>query len=210
MAKVDFSNIEPNSKSYHYDKEKEKERIKIDPVIKKEKIVSMKKPLGKRVWDLFVGIEPKDLRDYLIHDVLIPGAKDALIDAVSMALNGEPISRRRGRVSSGFGRVSYQNCFAGLRERAEKKERNSRRDDEKIDYRDIVLESRADAEMIVDHMLERIKNTGSVSVAEFYDMLELPSKFTDNDWGWDDDRDIGVKKVYGGWLIDVREAKHLD
>ncbi|MDE5977045.1 MAG: hypothetical protein K2G70_01065 [Turicibacter sp.] len=214
MAEVDFSNIEPNSKTYQA--KQKRERVKIDPVIKKEQIASTKKPIGKRLWDLFVGVDPKELRDYLVQDVIIPGLKDTVLDMVSMGLYGEPVNRGRGRVSSGgFGRVAYQNFFKD-RPKSSKPERSNRsrgtryNEDEKIDYRNIVLTGRSDAEMIVDHMIDRIVHAGSVSVAEFYDMLELPSKFTDNDWGWDDDRDVGVKKVHGGWLIDLSEAKHLD
>ena len=42
------------------------------------------------------------------------------------------------------------------------------------------------------------------------DLVDVPGRYTDNNWGWDDDRDIGIRRVSSGYLIDVAEPKYLD
>lgn len=224
MATVNLDNIEPNSKTYKSEKKEKRERKKIDPVIKKDKIVATKKPLGKRLWDLFIGQDPKDLRDYFIKDVLIPEMLDiagmgfdSVLDNIGMRFGSGPARKRTGYGGYSNGKVSYSGLFKksyenARRNRPTRRDRNDRDEyqNDKVDYRNVVLQYREDAENVIDHMIERIEDTGSISVAEFFDMLELPSKFTDNDWGWENARDIGLKRVHGGWLIDVREAIHLD
>lgn len=186
-------------------------REKLEPVVSKSKIVSTKKPMWKKAWDLFIGEDPKEFRKRMVQDVLIPGAKDAVFNMVHIGLYGEAASRRDSYPGSSIIR-SYSKCYSSYRKENEKKRKNdSYEQNEKIDYRNIRLENRIDAENLVDHMKDRIHDTGSISIAEFFDLLELPSKWTDNDWGWMDERDIGLRRVSGGnWLIDVAEARHLD
>lgn len=211
MAEIKIDDIKPNNNRYRQESSKEREREKIAPVVKKDKIVSTKKPLGRRLWDIFVGKDPKDIKDYLIKDVLIPGLKDTAIDTLSMVLKGERISI--GPRNS-YERTSYSSIYRSKNSRKDReydrKKRSEYESDEKVDYRNIVLDTEKDAKAIVDHMLDRIESTGTVSVAEFFDMLGLPSRFTDNDWGWDNVRDIGIKQVSNGWLIDVAEVIYLN
>ena len=89
--------------------------------------------------------------------------------------------------------------------------RNDEYDDEKIDYRHIVLTSKNAAMNVIDAMRDRIDATGSVSVAEMLDIMHKPSKYTDIHYGWTDPDDIGIRILGSGrYLIDVAEAQQLD
>lgn len=211
MAEINIDAIKPNSKTYHREEEKRKERKKVDPIKRHGKIVSTKKSFGKRMWDLFVGQDPKEMVTHFIYDVLIPGIKYAVLDGISVALTGEMFDGRR-RSSGGrydyrgsYGKSRYGSVSSSKKRNSDGYERN-----ERVDYRNIKLDNRYDAEELVSRMKDRIYDTGSVSIAEMFDMLELPSRFTDNDWGWKDERDIGIRVSGRSFLIDVAEAIHLD
>lgn len=209
MAKVEIEDlgITPNSNTYK--KSQERKREKIDPIKRKGKIVSTKKSFGKRMWDLFVGQDPKDLAIHFVNDVLIPGVKYAVLDAISVGFFGEVFDGRRR--SSG-GRYDYRGAYGRVKSSggSSRKRDTDYVKDERVDYRNIKLDNRYDAEEVVDRLKQRIYDTGSVSIAELFDLLELPSRFTDNDWGWTDERDIGIRMSGRDFLIDVAEAKHLD
>lgn len=214
MAEVNMDSFKPNSSKYKQEHE-EKRREKVDPVVKKSAIVSTKKPFSRKIFDLFIGEDVEDIKDYVIKDLIIPGLQNALIDTMCMMFGQYGNRGKADRYSTG--RFSYGSCYRGSRREREDKDRHKRfrerdryEEDERIDYRNIRLNNREDAEAVIDHMRDRIHDTGSVSVAEFFDMLELPSKWTDNDWGWTDERDIGMRKVNGSFLIDVTEARRID
>jgi hypothetical protein len=42
------------------------------------------------------------------------------------------------------------------------------------------------------------------------DLMEISGKYTDNNWGWTNKGEIGLKRVNNGYLIDVAEAILLD
>ena len=79
-----------------------------------------------------------------------------------------------------------------------------------MDFRNIVLRQRDDAERLIEEMRRRIRNNDSASVADLLDLIDIPGRYTDNNWGWDDERDIGIRRVSSGYLIDVAEPKYLD
>lgn len=210
MAEIDIDAIKPNSKTYHRAQEKKRERKKVEPIKRKGKIVSTKKSFGKRMWDLFVGQDPKEMISHFVCDVLIPGIKYALLDGISVALTGEMFDGRRRSSSRRYDyRGSYGRARYGSSDSSKKRNKDYE-ENERVDYRNIKLDNRYDAEELVNRMKDRIYDAGSVSVAEMFDMLELPSRFTDNDWGWKDERDIGIRVSGRGFLIDVAEAVHLD
>lgn len=161
-----------------------------------------------------------ELKDYLFKEALLPWAKHTVLDMLSMTLFHEHIAddfyRRdsyydrygnRGRAYSGYyGSNTYGNS---ARDRDRKRPTEYYRRDDRVDYKNIILRSRGAAEDIVSEMQERVYRFGQVSVAELFDMLNVSSEAVDNSWGWTDERDIGIRSVSNGWLIDLKEARYL-
>jgi hypothetical protein len=92
------------------DKEEPK---KIEKVIQGE-AVRRKKPLGKRFTETFVGGDAKGVWGYVFLDVLVPAAKDMIVDATSQGVErmifGESRGGRRSSSNrSPNGYVSYNN-----------------------------------------------------------------------------------------------------
>lgn len=219
MAEIDVSSLEPNSHKYRAEKAKrevsQKSRNKISPVINKDQLVSTKKPLSKKFSELFSTEDVKDVKSWLIMDVLIPGAKNTILDVLSMMFFGEAESRNH-RKKSNRDRYYYDDYRGYYNDRSisSKNSRRERRDyydsDDRIDFRNIIVRNRDDAERIVDSLRDRIKNDGSTSVADLLDLIDVAGRYTDNNYGWDDERDIGIRRVSSGYLIDVAEPKYLN
>lgn len=223
MADIDVNSLEPNSHKYKAekanggDKKEPGSREKVSPIVKRDQVVSTKKPLGKKFAETFMTEDTKDVKSWLLMDVIIPGVKNTILDILSMMFFGEVDSRRgRGkRRRYDDDRRDYSSYYSGSssnRERRSSRHKdNSYYDsDDRVDFRNIVLRNRDDAEDLIEEMRRRIKSEGSVSVATLLDLVDVPGRYTDNNWGWDDDRDIGIRRVSSGYLIDVAEPKYLD
>lgn len=214
MAEVKLEeSLRPNSHKYKEEQNKHSERTKLDPVITKDSLVT-KKSLGQKFADTFLQSDLADVRDYVVWDVIIPGIKETFMNILEMMLfpnSGRNRSRKRyGESEKTNYRASYKSS-SGDRRRREREVRDSGYDTEKNDYRNVIVSSRVDAEEVVAHMKGRIREYGQVSIAELFDLVGGTSNnYNDNNWGWDDERDIGYRRVSNGFLITVREAVYLD
>lgn len=218
MATIDIDSLEPNSHKYNAEKAAKKDRKKIAPVVGRDQIVSTKKPLGRRLSETFLTEDTKDVKSWVLTEVIIPGVKDTILDILNIIFYGDVDSRSRrgGRPRRGKDddRVNYSSYYRGnsYSGRSSRRKIGDRYDsDDKVDFRNIVLRERYDAEKIVDEMRRRIQDPdiGVVSIGDLLDMIDVAGRFTDFDYGWDDERDIGIRKVSSGFLIDVAEPKYI-
>lgn len=217
MANIDVSNLEPNSHAYKAEKarnEAAQNKEKTKPIISHDQIVSTKKPLSKKFAETFMTEDAKDVKTWLIMDVLIPGLKNTILDVISMMFFGEVDSRSRGSSSRDRGgRTNYRAKYRSSSDRDDRRRREDRYEsNDRVDFRHIILQTRNDAEDLVREMKRRIEDTGSVSISELLDMIDAAesSRYTDCNWGWDDPRDVGLKRISSGWLIDVAEPRYLN
>lgn len=209
MAEKVMPDISPNSFKSKQEKAA-KERLK--PVVGKDQVVRSKKSLGRKFAETFLESDIKDVKSYLIKDVLIPGAKNLVLDGLQMAFFHEV---RRGRSSNGYiyggSGYDYSRQYRSSSNRNKSRDRDNRYDTGgKVDYRNIVLRERVAAEDVVEELHKRIRTQGSASVADLLDLIELTGDYVDNNWGWTDERDIGIRRVSSGFLIDVAEAQYLN
>lgn len=221
MTDIDIKSLEPNSHKYKAEKAKEeipaqKRKDKISPVINRDKIVSTKKPLSKRFSETIMGEDTQNIKSWLIMDVIIPGIKNTILDMLSMMFFGEITSRSRvdhKRNDRADYRSYYRRGSYNIRDMENSRRHNDRDyydSDDQVDFRNIVLRDRYDAEKVINSMRNRIRDNGSASVADLLDLIDVVGRYTDNNYGWDDERDIGIRRVSSGYLIDVSEPKYLD
>lgn len=191
-----------------------KKRIK--PVVSRGGVVSTKKPLSKKMAETFMSEDVNDVKSWLFMDVIIPGIKNTILDIIQMMFFGEIDGRRhnRDRRDKYDNHTSYGSYYRGGNSSSRSSYLRSNRDrydsDDRTDFRNIVLRVRGDAERVVDELKERIHKDGSASVADLLDLIDVPGRYTDNNYGWIDERDIGIRRVSNGYLIDVSEPKYLD
>ena len=182
------------------------ERKKIEPVAKAK---TKKKSEIKKFTDVFIAEDVTSVKNYIVNDVLIPAAKKAISDIVTngidMILYGEARGKDRRRDSGS--RVSYTKYYERDRDREYDRNRSRR---SVYDYDDIILDTRKEAEEVLDRMDDLIDTYGVVSVADLYDLVGISGNYTDNKYGWTNLRNADVQRVRDGYLLKLPKALPFD
>lgn len=181
-----------------------------------------KKPLGKRFAETFVGGDARGVWGYVAFDVLIPAAKDTIADAFSTGVERMLFgsdTRYRGRrnhhhsPSGQNGYVAY-NRYAPTRPYNPTKDEPrqiSRRSRAVHDFDEIILDTRVEAEEVIDRLFDLVSRYESATVADLYELVGIESNYTDNKYGWLDVRGAGVTRLpRGGYLLDLPKPELLD
>lgn len=183
-------------------------------------VVRRKKTLGKRFTEtLFGGADAKSVFSYITLDVMVPAAKDTIADMTSLGMEkllfGETrsSSRRRGGYSGPNGRVNYNQISSNNRppwDRKDPRRDVSRRGRASHDFDEIILETRGEAEEVIDRLFDLISRYEVASVADLYELTGITGNYTDNKWGWTDIRGAGVSRVRNGYLLDLPRPEPID
>lgn len=154
-------------------------------------------------------------RERTIADIIVPGLKTLIFDAATDTLDlilfggsGEHvISSKKRSNSRREGRRSYDKFY-------EEKDRRSRSRgsyrDLPNDPDDIILDTRREAQNVLEELDYMIHKYGQASIADFYDIVGVTSDFTDNQYGWTSIRDAGIRPVRDGYLIILPRTRVLD
>lgn len=190
------------------DEGKEKaDRKKVEPVVK-GKVTKKKEPLGRKVVHTFVSEDSKGVGEYILYDVLIPAAKemisDMVVGGVQMILFGEAKGRHTTR-DKGRSYVSYSSL--SREKEPPRYDRNPRRDRYRFD--EIVIESRGEAEEVLDHMVDYISEYDECPVSVLMELVGIDAKYTDNYYGWTELGRAGVEAVRGGYILDLPRPRKL-
>jgi len=201
---------------------------------KAEKIVKgvvkqKRRGVGKKIADVFIEEDVKDVKGHVVHEYLIPAAKSMICDIVGWGGMAEMIlfgGSRRGRTFGGGGinskrdngKSSYTSYSGYYRDSNRDRDRDKDRGGRDIsktgrtrhDFDEIVLESRGEAEEVLAHMVDLIVDYGQATVADFYDLVGVNSNFTDEKYGWYELRGVIPRRVRGGYLLDLPRTQLLD
>ena len=196
-----MDNYKPNSHKYKEDnKAGAEERQKFDKITKGA-VVTKKKSEINKLKDIFVSEDIKSVKSYILMDVLVPAIKDAIEDIVTngirMILRGDTSARRS---SSAASKISYRDYYDGDR-RNNDRFRNETRPVTKYSYDDIILESKGDAEAVLERMGEIIDIYGMVRVADLYDIVGVTGDYTDNKYGW--------TNISGAKPVRIRDGRYM-
>ena len=190
---------EPNSNKY-------KEAQKNAPIEKKEikKVVSgpvkAKKKSGvAKLAEVFVAEDAQNIKSYIVDDVLIPAARKGIWDLITgtldMLLNGKRTTRS-GRTYAD--RVSYENYSKSDRDRDRDPRPRSA-----YSYEEQIIDSRAEAEEVLEQMKGLLELYGQVSVADYYELCGKVCEYTDNNYGWTDLRRAEVLRYRDGYIVEL-------
>jgi hypothetical protein len=173
-----------------------------------------KKSLRKQFKETFVAGDARTAIQYVLFDVLLPAAKDMVVEAGSQGIEklifGD--SRRRGSTppqTGPYGHIAYNRYSSGSRlpgpQRAISRMARARHN-----FDEIVLDQRSEAEEVIDRLFDLVSRYESASVADLYELVGLAANHTDNKWGWTDLSGAGVSRIRGGYLLDLPEPEPLD
>lgn len=189
-----MEDYKPNSHKYKEEQEKNKKSI--------EKVVSGKVKVENktRLKDIFISDDAENIKDYVLMDVLVPAIKkavrDIVTDGIEMLLYGSTGRSKKSTASY----VSY--------DRFSDKDRryDDRRKSTNYHYSDIIIDSRGEAEEVLSRMGEIIEEYDVVSVADLYDLLGVPSNYTDNKYGWTNISRAEVERTRDGYRLKLPKA----
>lgn len=200
----EIGNYQPNSHKSKAEAAEPAEK-KIEKVITGNAKIKKKSDTHK-FGDIFMARDKAEVSDYLWTDVLVPGIKDIVWKIVTgtfdMLLFG---GSGRSKKNTNAGYVSYNN-YSSRREPSRDEPSRART---RYSYGELVLETRGDAEDVMDRLKESIRDYGMVTVADMYDAAGLSCNYTDNKYGWRDLRDARIERVRDGYMLNMPPAGPL-
>jgi hypothetical protein len=177
-------------------------------------VTRKKKSLRKQFTETFIEGSVQGSVRYSIFDVVLPMARDMIWEAVSEGFRnlifGDSRRGRGGSTRPQTGPTGYMDYsrFSGGRMSSSQRTM-SRLARSQHDFDDIVLDSRVEAEEVIDKLFEVVSRYGGASVADLYELVGLSSAHTDQKWGWTDVRGAGVTRIRGGYLLDLPDPEPL-
>lgn len=187
-------------------------------------VLRRKKPLGARLKALFISGDSKTVWGFIAGDVLVPAVKDLIADATTQGVErmvfGE--ARRRGPRGFGGGYVGHNRYDGYFRpggtpsspwssNRPEMRRDISPQGRSSHNFDEIILESRGEAEQVVDTLRDMVSQYGSASVSDLYGLVGISSAYTDQKYGWNNLQGANVQHVRGGaYLLNLPRPMLLD
>jgi hypothetical protein len=187
------------------------------------KVVRRKKPLGTRFKETFFsGDGTRGVWGYVMGEVLVPAAKDMIVDAtrngVERAVFGEsqrgPRGWRPGNSPSGHTRYdgySRPSNTPPWRGSQPAQREISSRGRSQHNFDEIILDSRGEAEQVIDVLIDIVNEYGQATVADLYELVGITSAYTDPKYGWTSMQGAGVQHIRGGqYLLNLPKPQPLD
>lgn len=164
--------------------------------------VVKKKTVGDKVKSIFIVEDLAKVKDYVITDVIIPNIKKAIDDIVSngthMILYGSGARPRSSSntINANPSRVSYRSYYSNSDPRSE-----PRRDI--FDFESITFDTRGEAELVIDTLVDLITSYGVARVSDYYEACGVSTNgnYMANDYGWKTLRDASTYRDNGRYAI---------
>lgn len=188
---MDYPSNSHKSKELAAEQKTTDERKKIEPVVIAPVKVKKKTGFGKVIGN-FIAEDARDIKSYLVSDVIVPTIKKTISDTVDTILFGG--SRKNRSVA---GRVSYRSYYDEPRSRDIREPVTA----VSYSYEDITIDSRGEAEEVLSRLNELIDTYQIASVADLYDLVGLTGNYTDNKYGWTNLSTADVVRVRDGYKI---------
>ena len=205
MAEFEFK---PNS---HKFREEQKENAAIEKRVEKvvQGTVKTKKNNARKVADIFISEDIKNVKSYILLDVLVPAIKKALLDVIT---NGADMILYGGNGRSNKRGTSDKILYTRYSDKSREYDRDyaSVKTRTGYDYDDVILESRGEAERVLSQMNDLIGTYGYASIADLYDLVGLEAPYTHNKYGWSNIRNAEPVRVRDGYMLKMPKAIPLD
>lgn len=173
---------------------------KLEKIITGE--VTQKKPsLGARIKETFTGDDSKSVANYIFFEVILPSAKSMIADAFTQGIERMLFGsdyRRPGVGSSSRSHVPYSSI--STRNRPEPRSM-SQTDRAQHRFDNIVFGTRAEANEVLDKLVDLVDQYDVASVSDLYALVGLAGTFQDEKWGWYDLRSARVQMSRGAYCL---------
>lgn len=167
---------------------------------------------GGRLKNALVAETGKALFEYAVYDVIVPMIKDAAAAMFNRALYGDGRGYTVGRQPSSYGRTDYG---AYSRPRTDGSVRDPRRElsprvKTQHNFDEVVFNDRAEADLVLDRLMDLIDTYGVATVADFYDLAGISTDYPDNSWGWERLGGAAIRRTRAGYILDLPRPVTID
>lgn len=173
----------------------------------------LKKTANSKFRDTFIASSAADVKDYIVNDIVIPTIKktlyDIFVNGLGLTLFGEARGDKQSRPGSNVSYVKYYDERNGYRRDSYVPSYRTRSG---YSYSDVIVDTRGEAEELLDRMVELINGYGIASVLDLYDMAGLNTYTTDNDYGWTRSaiRDAQIIRDRDGWRLKMPRPQPIN
>lgn len=209
---TEYSQVKQEQKEPTKEIETSEEKPKMEKVID-GKVTKHKKGLMER---LVIGMLGPDglpsITNHVSKEIIMPAIKNIIVDSVTSGVNmfmfgdrGNDSTPRSGgyvgpssgyRPKTNYGGTYQQKTNYGRPTTHTAPVTKRPRGNHIPDYS---LETRNDALVVLDSMIDSARTYGQISVSDYYDLIGVETEFTDNDWGWlAEDLELAVIKPSRG------------
>lgn len=207
VVKMDYPSNSNKAKSLQPAKP---ERPPVEKVVK-GKVIQKKKKLSKRLLEAFGVPESKGVAAYIFQDVMVPAVKEMIyamiVGGASMSLFNEVRDRSRFGGRSGY---RDYNGYSRITKVSSPGQRNDRQTYQAATaFDEIVLEQKADAEEVLERLVDLVDTYGQATVADLYDAVGVTKDYTSTRWGWRNLASARIIAVRDGWMIDLPKEEEL-
>lgn len=165
-----------------------------------------KEPLGTRLKRIFLSEDVDKVGEFVFLHVLVPGIQDIVSSIVENALNISIFGLNRGkeygqRNTSSQARANlYWNSSVGN----QRQYANEPRPRSSNNFREIIYDTQADANRVLDSMIDLVSTYGVASISDLYSFSGLSSdNFTNNDYGWTNMQGARVVRARDGYVLEL-------
>lgn len=198
----------PNSNRFKEEQKEKNNEKRVEKPVVTGKVVTKKPSKLRKFTDEIISEDAKNVKSYVLGEVLIPAIKKAISDIVTDGIDIILYGESRGRTKrSTADRVSYTNYSS--------RDYRSSRDTRPVvgsgySYDDIVLSTRGEAQEVLDRMDELMATYGLVRVADLFDLVGKTCNYTDNKYGWTNISNAEIVRVREGYWIKMPRAIPID
>ena len=192
---------------------------KVEKVVDHD-VVIKKRGFLDQLLEAFIPEGSTNISDFIISELIMPtfkksmsdivnhaanAARDVIVDGMEILLYGEA----RNRSKSITPRVSYNRYCTREASPFSTEYTKKARFNDGFYLDDVVVQTRGEAESVITTMEELISVYGSVSISDFYDMLDMTCPYTNFSYGWTNLRNVSIVRVSEGYLIKLPKAMPL-
>lgn len=172
-----------------------------------------KKSVGSKFRESFTGDDAKTVGQYLLFDVIVPSIKDLLFSMIveggkRALFGGGAGPKTKNPITSN--NTSYSQMFSGggssLLSSGNTMITKPRAT---FDYKEVVVESRPEAEAVVDALQKLIDEYGNATVADLYACVGVSPDHTAIKWGWISLEGMEIHPMQQGYLIRMPQVASL-
>lgn len=170
-------------------------------------VTTMKPTKTSRLLKELISDDVDSIGEYLLTEVIIPTIKNGIDDLITNGLHMILWGTTAGKSSknSSIPHVSYSKFYS----QGDSRKKPTTTTDDRYDCDPLIFDNRADAEEVLNTMIDLIDTYQNVSILDLYDLVGKETNFAQQKYGWTSLGSARVDRVREGYLLKLPKPKLL-